>query len=115
MNMKQMKNTIGCGAFAAMTMVSLAANAWESAGIKTVLSVGSHAPSIGFVSFVGSAVPAGCPNAFMYFDISTPLGKSMLNVLLMAKATGGVVTVGYALPATSAITGVCGLEYVALQ
>lgn len=112
---RKMKKTIGCGAFAAMTMVSIAVNAWESGGNKTVLSVGSHIPNIGFVSFVGGAVHVGCPNAFMYFDISTPLGKSMLNVLLMAKATGDAVSVGYALPATSAIAGACGLEFVALQ
>ena len=99
----------------ATTLLPLVVNAWESAGIKTVLSVGSHAPTIGFASFVGGAVSTGCPNAFVYFDISTPLGKSMLNVLLMAKATGGTVLVGYTLPATSAIAGVCGLEYVALQ
>ena len=78
---------------------------------KTVVQIGSQASTIGYVAF-SDGVNKNCVWGGLYFDVSTPLGKSFLATLIVAKTTGQKVRVGYTAPSS---VGVCNLELVILQ
>jgi len=78
---------------------------------RTVVLVGSHTEKWGFLG-VAEGINALCTNGVIYFDISTPLGKSMFGTLLIAKTTGQKVRIGYTVPTS---TGLCYLTLAALM
>ena len=94
-----------------LCLASLPVSAWNvDESNKTVVAVGSHKPTLGFVAFT-EGIHASCGGG-LYFDIATPLGKSMLATLLVAKTTNQKVRVAYTTPAT---TGLCYLELALLM
>lgn len=100
---------IKCGVVALTTLMSLSIGAWTTEeSNKTVRAVGAHVGIYGYVNFVESIHP-NCLYGNLSYDISTPLGKSVQNILLLAKATGNKVKIGFTLPATSAV---CYVELV---
>ena len=93
-------------------MVSVSAYAWTTDELnKTVNLIGTHALSAGFVGFA-QGIDSKCLNAVLYFDGSTPLGRSFQKTLLTAKVTNKKVRIGYT-PTTQGT--LCSLELAALQ
>jgi hypothetical protein len=76
----------------------------------TVNRVGVHSTTTGFLS-LAEGIDANCQYGSLYFDVATPLGKGLLSTLLMAKATGQKVRVGYDAPGSP---GLCNLALVSL-
>lgn len=100
------------GAAVLMCLAPFNLNAWTIDEYnKTVSAVGAHTGTTGFVAFT-EGTHANCQWQSLYFDVSTPLGKSMLALLTTAKTTGQKVRVGYTPPASIAT---CNLELVVLQ
>jgi len=102
--------------FCVQLMLSpLYASAWTNdESPRTVVSVGAHAGAhagnTGFL-IIAEAVHQNCIWGSLYFDVSTPLGRSMLAVLVTAKSTGQKVRIAYTAPSA---TGNCYLELAAL-
>jgi hypothetical protein len=112
MKKTQLQKIIAAGVFAASAAFSISAMAWTvDVNNRVVGILGVHAPSFGYVGIEGGIDPK-CSPGFLYFDISTALGKAMQTTLLTAKAMGRNVRVGYT-PGTT--TGICYLELVEIQ
>ena len=109
---RSISNRVMHSAAILLFLASFNVNAWnKDESNRAVHAIGAHAGYTGYVQFVGG-LPANCENSGLYFDVSTPLGKSMLATLLTAKATGRTVRIGYVLPPSS---GMCSLEMALLQ
>ncbi len=98
-------------------MMASPAFAWDTDWyLKTVSKIGSHGNSegnsTGFLSLT-DPLPANCMNGVLYWDLTTPLGKSMLNTLILAKTTGQKVRIGFTMPTTVPIF--CTLSLAALE
>lgn len=112
MKRTQCQKTIAAGALAALAAVSISAAAWTvDTPNKVVTSVGAHIGTLGYVGIEGG-VHANCSNQVLYFDIATPIGKSMQTLLLTAKVAGQKVRIGYSPGATVAV---CFLELAEIQ
>lgn len=103
---------IVAAAFASLAAVSISAIAWTvDAPNKVLTSVGTHVGTFGYVGIEGG-IHANCLNQVLYFDIATPIGKSMQTLLLTAKVAGQKVRIGYSPGATVAV---CYLELAEIQ
>ena len=106
-----MKRLAVAAALVLLSLVPMTLRAWTlDEANRTVMQVGTHVTSTGFVILVGG-IHANCQFGALYFDVSRPLGKAILATLTVAKATGQPVRIGYSPPASP---GVCTLELAAL-
>jgi len=78
---------------------------------KTVTLLGSSSNNGGHVGFA-EPVDKNCAWGVLYFDVSTPAGKSFLAIFIVAKTTGQKVRVVYTPPSS---VGACNLDLAALQ
>jgi hypothetical protein len=73
----------------------------------TLGQVGSHEGSIAYLT-IQEPVHSSCSGGVLYYDITTPLGRSMHAVLIAAKVSGQKVRLAYDLPTPT--DGVCRLK-----
>ncbi len=108
---RPLKKSIACLSALAV-LVSTSVYAWTTDEVnKTVNLIGTHITSTGFVGFA-EGIDSKCLNSVLYFDISTPLGRSFYNTFLTAKVTKQKVRIGYT-PTTQG--ALCYVELAALQ
>jgi hypothetical protein len=77
-----------------------------------IAQVGSHEGSVAYLT-IHEPVQSSCPSGTLYYDITTPLGRSMHAVLIAAKVSGQKVRLAYDLPTPT--DGLCRLKLVALM
>jgi hypothetical protein len=109
--MRKFNKTIIISLVSLLFIAPLTAKAWTvDEANRTVSLVGAHVGPTGYV-FIAEGIHANCQYG-LYFDITTPLGKSMLATLMVAKTTGQKVRIGYTPPPT---IGTCQLELALLM